>query len=121
MRTRMLLEMEREKKKRGKTGKYHNQYVPRLSFFSVHVLTPAVEWPPASPFDALAYPKPWPIQPFSMEYPNLQKYILYSHLPTTLKVHDPWNLLRVAHSWDRKEREEEKTKQWSDKNDVVNT
>lgn len=90
-----------------------------------HILSPAVlEWPPASPFDLLAYPKPWPDEPFTREYPKLEKYIMQSHLPTILKVHDPWNRLRVSYFYGMEElNTEEKMKgcQWSEKPDVVRT
>ncbi|KAF8799148.1 hypothetical protein BYT27DRAFT_7121604 [Phlegmacium glaucopus] len=82
-------------------------------------------WPPASPFDALAYPKPWPSEPFTKDligarYPKLEAYIPHSHLPKILKVHDPWNVLHAARI--RMTRApgtpEEK---WSDKTDIVHT
>ena len=44
---------------------------------------------------------------------------MHSHLPTVLKVHDPWNLLRAAPIYAREDWEEEKTKNWSEKTDVV--
>ena len=49
---------------------------------------------------------------------------MHSHLPTILKVHDPWNVLRAAPIYSWKERnnwEEEKMKGWSEKPDVVRT
>jgi hypothetical protein len=78
----------------------------------------STKWPPASPFDPIAYPKPWPIQPFTRKYPKLEKYILHSHLPKILKVHDPWNLLHV---YSRQELAKEKKAAWSDKTDVIHT
>ena len=80
------------------------------------MLTPTIKWPPASPFDPLAYPKPWPIEPFTKKYPKFEKYIMHSHLPTILKVHDPWNLLRVRGDWYK-----EQFKKWSEKTDIVRT
>jgi hypothetical protein len=83
-------------KGKGKEREYWQvpQPVRSLTVF-VHLLMP-VQWPPVSPFDTLAYPKPWPIEPFTRYYPKLQKYILYRDLPRILKVHDPWNLLRAT-------------------------
>ena len=81
----------------------------------------STKWPPASPFDPIAYPKPWPIQPFTGKYPKLEKYIIHSRLPKILKVHDPWNLLRLSNIYSREELAEEKKKAWSDKTDIVHS
>jgi hypothetical protein len=110
-----------KRKREGKEKEREYWQVPqpvRLQpslFLLVYILT-STKWPPASPFDPIAYPKPWPIEPFTKKYPKLQKYILHSHLPKILKVHDPWNLLHVAGSYSRKE-----WKAWSEKTDVVHT
>lgn len=92
----------------------------------MHILTQTLEWPPASPFDPPAYPKPWPDEPFTRKHPKLEKYIIQSRLPAILKVHDPWNLLQVRacsfRNWkERDEWEEDKKKKWSEKTDVVCT
>ena len=48
---------------------------------------------------------------------------MQSHLPTILKVHDPWNLLRAGSFCGRNmdDWREEKKKGWSEKSDVVRT
>lgn len=114
-------------KGKGKAREYWQVPKPVRSLTAfLHLLMPVIQWPPVSPFDTLAYPKPWPIQPFTINYPKLQKYIFYRDLPRILKVHDPWNLLRAAPRRDLEEEKdeqcsdgEEKDEQWSDKTDVV--
>ncbi|KAM6497388.1 hypothetical protein JOM56_007861 [Amanita muscaria] len=43
-----------------------------------------------------SYPAPWPLLPFSYEAAPLEHYIPLYQLPSTLVVHDPWDLLSVS-------------------------
>ena len=66
-------------------------------------------------------PGPWPLVPFSMEKPKLQKRIPIHLLPQKLVVHDPWGLLAVRNSCETENppiRADEFEKKWVD-NDVV--
>ena len=63
-------------------------------------------------------PGPWPLVPFSMEKPKLQKRIPIHLLPQKLVVHDPWGLLAVRNSFETKHPPDEFEKKWVD-NDVV--
>ena len=44
-------------------------------------------------FDRTFYSPPWPLKPFSVKAPILQKRIPYHLLPKTLVIHDPNNVL----------------------------
>ena len=66
-------------------------------------------------------PDPWPLVPFSMEKPQLQKRIPIHLLPQKLVVHDPWDLLAVKNSSETRHppiKVTEFRKKWVD-NDVV--
>lgn len=54
--------------------------------------------PVSSPFHPSHYPAPWPFIPFANPDPPilLQKRLPFHHLPETLYVHDPYNLLSVS-------------------------
>ncbi|KDR75788.1 hypothetical protein GALMADRAFT_248488 [Galerina marginata CBS 339.88] len=80
-------------------------------------------WPPASPFDPLAYPSPWPKKPFIRDFmsriPTLQQYIPQSLLPPKLIVHDPWRLLNANIYHDKDEITQQQAVPWDQKIDVT--
>ena len=63
-------------------------------------------------------PGPWPLVPFSMEIPDLQKRIPVHLLPRKLVVHDPWDLLAFKNHGIKVMKDSEMAKKWAD-NDVV--